>query len=468
MVDEQEQTGLLVIGAGPGGYVAAIRAGQLGIDTVLADRDVIGGTCLNYGCIPSKAFLTATGRVEAVKDAAEMGIKATTSVNFEQLVRWKDEVVDDLTSGVEALCRGNDVSILRGHAEFLDESTARITTDNGDVEVSFDSAIIATGSQPMTVPNFKYDGERILDSRCALSLSEVPDQLVVVGAGYIGMELSTVFARLDTTVTVVEMLNEAMPAFDRELTRPVVKRLRNQGVTFQFGEAAIDWRENDDDITVFTETEEGKMAEYDGEHALVAVGRTPVTDGLGLDTVGLSTNEQGFIETDDHRRTDVGSVYAVGDITGEPMLAHKASHEGVVAAETIAGEEVVDPLQPIPAVVFTDPEIGTIGLDEEAASKEGHKPVLGTFPFKASGRALSRAETDGFVRLIGDAETGEVLGGQIAGAEASELIGEIGIAMRAEMTLDELAGTVYTHPTLSEAVMEAAANALEKSIHVQN
>jgi dihydrolipoamide dehydrogenase len=194
----------------------------LGIDTVIADRDAVGGTCLNYGCIPSKALLTATGRIEAVEDAAEMGIEATTSVDFEQLVGWKDEVVDDLTSGVEALCQGNDVSVLAGHAKFLDGSTARVATDDGNTEVSFDNAIIATGSRPMAVPNFEYDGERILDSRRVLSLSKVPNKLVVVGAGYIGMELSTVFARLGTDVTVIELLNEAMPAFDQELTRPVV------------------------------------------------------------------------------------------------------------------------------------------------------------------------------------------------------------------------------------------------------
>ena len=468
MTDEREETELLVVGAGPGGYVAAIRAGQLGVETTLADRDAVGGTCLNYGCIPSKALLTATGRVEAVENAAEMGIQATTSVDFERLVSWKDEVVDNLTGGVEALCRGNDVSVLAGHAEFLDDTTARVTTDDGEVEISFDAAIVATGSRPMTVPNFEFDGERVLDSRRALSLSEVPDELVVIGAGYIGMELSTVFARLGTGVTVVEMLDEAMPAYDDALTRPVVSRLRSQGVTFQLGEAALDWRENGDDITVFTEIEDGAMAEYDGEHVLVAVGRTPVTDGLGLEAAGLSTNEHGYIESDEYGRTDVETIFAVGDVTGEPMLAHKASHEGVVAAETIAGQEVADPSQPIPAVVFTEPEIGTIGLGPDAAADAGHDTVVGEFPFRASGRALSRAETDGFVRLVGDAETGELLGGQIVGAEASELMGEIGVAMRSGMTLDELAGTVHTHPSLSEAVMEAAANALEEAIHVQN
>jgi dihydrolipoamide dehydrogenase len=468
MAKEQQETELLIVGAGPGGYVAAIRAGQLGVETTLADRDAVGGACLNYGCIPSKALLTATDRVEAVRDAEHMGIEATTSVDFDRLIGWKDEVVDGLTDGVEALCRSNDVSLLDGHVEFLDDTTARVTREDGDIEVSFETAIVATGSRPVAVPSFEFDGDRVLDSRSALSLSEVPDRLVVVGAGYIGMELSTVFARLGTDVTIVEMLEEALPAYDDALSRPVVKRLQNLGVDFEFGEAALDWRDNGDDITVFTETEDGLMAEYDADQVLVAVGRTPVTDGLGLDAVGLSKNEQGFLETDAYGQTDVENIFAVGDVAGEPMLAHKASHEGVVAAETAAGNAVSDPAQPIPAVVFTDPEIGTIGMDLSVAADAGHDTIVGEFPFTASGRALTLDNTDGFVRLIGDAKTGSILGGQAVGPDVSELLSEIGVAMRADLTLDELAGTVHTHPTLSESVMEAAAKALDKAVHVQN
>lgn len=468
MATERQETELLVVGAGPGGYVAAIRAAQLGIETTLADRDAVGGTCLNYGCIPSKALLTATGRVEAVHDAERMGIDATTSVDLEKLVSWKDGVVGSLTDGVETLCRGNGVTVSEGHVTFVDESTARVSGPDDEVELAFRTAIVATGSRPMAVPNFEFDGERILDSRSALSLSEVPDDLVVIGAGYIGMELSTVFARLGADVTVVEMLDEALPRYDDALSRPVVERLRSHGVTFRFGEAALDWRDNGDGVTVFTETSDGEMAEYDGDRVLVAVGRTPVTDGLGLDSAGLSTNDRGFLETDRYGRTDVDAIYAIGDVAGEPMLAHKASHEGVVAAESIAGGDVVDSEQPVPAVVFTEPEIGTIGRTAEEAADAGHDPVVGKFPFSASGRALTRDETEGFVRLVGDAETGEIHGGHVVGAEASELLGEIGVAMRAGATLADLATTIHTHPTLSEAVMEAAAAALGEAIHVQN
>jgi len=358
--------------------------------------------------------------------------------------------------------------VMGGHAQFLDKTTARIGREDGDIDISFEAAVVATGSRPITVPNFDFDGERVLDSRSALSLSEVPEDIVVVGGGYIGMELSTVFARLGSDVTVVEMLDQALSAYDDDLTRPVVSRLRDRGVSFEFGEAALDWRDNGDDITVFTEMDDGSLAEYDADCVLVAVGRTPVTDGLGLDAVGLSTTERGFLETDAYGRTDVETVFAVGDVTGEPMLAHKASHEGVIAAETVAGEDDTDPSQPIPAVVFTNPEIGTIGASPAAATDSGHDTIVGEFPFSASGRALTLDETEGFVRLVGDAETGEILGGQVVGPEASELVGEIGVAMRAGLTLDELAATVHTHPTLSEAVMEAAANALKEAIHVSN
>jgi dihydrolipoamide dehydrogenase len=468
MKSADRETELLIVGAGPGGYVAAIRAAQLGVETMLVDRDAIGGTCLNYGCIPSKALLTATGRAEAVRDARHMGINATMSIDVERMVDWKDGVVDGLTSGVASLCQSNGVEFLAGEVTFVDETTARVTGEDGETAVSFESAVVATGSRPLSIPNFAFDGERILDSRDALSLQSIPKELVVVGAGYIGMELSTVFARLGADVTVVEMLEEALPGYDEDLTQPVTKRLRSQGAAFQFGEAALEWRDDGDGVTVFTESEDGTLAEYPADRVLVAVGREPVTGGLGLESVSIETNERGSLETDGCGRTDVETVFAIGDVAGEPMLAHKASHEGVVAAETIAGEPVADPAQPVPAVVFTDPEIGTVGATPREAIDEGHDAVVGTFPFSASGRAMTLDETDGFVRIVGNAETGAVLGGQVVGAEAAELLGEIDVAMRADLTLKELAGTVHAHPTLSEAVMEAAAQALGKAIHVGN
>lgn len=466
MAEEQQETELLVVGAGPGGYAAAIKAAQRGVDTTLADRDAVGGTCLNYGCIPSKALLTATGQLENIRNANRMGIDATASVDAEKMVAWKDKVVDSLTDGIGGLCRKSGVSIREGHVTFVDKTTAHIDTTEGYVEMSFDAALIATGSQPIAVPNFEFDGDRILDSRGALSLSDIPDKLVVIGAGYIGMELSTVFARLGTDVTVIEMLDEALAAYDENLSQPVVKQLRSLGVTFQFGEAALDWQENGESITIFTETEDGEIAEYRSDKALVAVGRTPVTDGLGLNALGLSTSEPGFIETGRYGETNVENVFAVGDVAGEPMLAHKATHEGIVAAEAIAGENPTTSEQPIPAVVFTDPEIGTIGKTEQDAIDAGYDPVVGEFPFTASGRAQTRNKTDGFVRLVGDSETGEIIGCQVVGEEVAELLGEVGVAMRAELTLNELSSTIHTHPTLSEAIMEAAADALNEAIHI--
>ncbi len=466
MSRQTQETELLVIGSGPGGYVAAIRAAQLGIDTTLVDRDAIGGTCLNYGCIPSKALLTSTERIEAVRNGESMGIDAAVSVDFEQMGIWKGEVVDGLTDGVSSLCRKNGITIQQGHAELLDETTARVVGPDEEEVISFENVIIATGSRPIKVPGFEFDSEHILDSRNALSVPEIPDSLVVIGAGYIGMELSTVFARLGTDITVIEMLDRALPEYEENLSRPVIQNLRSLGVTFEFGEMALDWQSRDNQVTVFTETEDETIYEYQADKVLVAVGRTPVTDGLGLDAVGLSTDDQGVIETDEHGQTETETVFAVGDVAGEPMLAHKASHEGLIAAETIAGETTPEPNQAVPAVVFTHPEIGTIGKTESEAVDAGYDPVVGEFPFKANGRALTRDSSIGFVRIIGDSETGNILGCQVVGKEVSELLGEVGVAMNGGLSLADIAGTIHTHPTLSEAVMEAAANALDEAIHV--
>jgi dihydrolipoamide dehydrogenase len=461
-------TDVLVIGAGPGGYVAAIRAAQHGTDVTLVDRDAVGGTCLNYGCIPSKAMITATNRVDDVLDADEMGIYAEPFVAVDEMVDWKDDVVDRLTGGVRKLCRANGVNLQTGVATFVDEHTARVESPEGTRQLSFDHAIVATGSRPIEVPGFGFDDDPVLDSRQALALDGVPSDLVVIGAGYIGMELSTVFAKLGSAVTVVEMLDSVLPTYDERLTRPVHDRATEIRIDLQFGERAVEWRKTGDGIVVVTQTDEGDRSEYPCDQVLVSVGREPVTDTVGLDALEVETDERGFLPTDDYCRTDLDHVYAVGDVAGEPMLAHKASHEGVVAAETIAGESPAVSGRSVPAAVFTDPEIGTVGLTEAEAESEGHEPLVGTFPLRASGRALTTGHADGFVRLVADASTERILGGQCVGPEASELVAEIGLAVELGATLDDLAGTVHAHPTLSEAVMEAAEHALGTAIHTTN
>ncbi|WIV68293.1 dihydrolipoyl dehydrogenase [Natrialbaceae archaeon AArc-T1-2] len=476
-------TDVLVIGAGPAGYAAAIRAGQLDLDVTLVEKDAYGGTCLNHGCIPSKALISATNVAHEAATAEEMGIHADPAVDLAGMVGWKDDVVSQLTSGVEKLCKANGVSLLEGTARFAGEDTVRLSHDGdgqGSETLSFEHAIVATGSRPIEIPNFDFADDPVLDSKQALALESVPDSLVVVGAGYIGMELAGVFAKLGTDVTVVEMLEDVLPGYDDDLARPVRNRAEELGVDFQFGYTASSWHERDDGIRVVADPAEETAAdggeldaetdslEVDAEKVLVAVGREPVSDTLDLETVGVETDDRGFIEVDDRTRTNVDDIYAVGDVAGEPMLAHTGMVEGQVAAAVIAGEPAALDHQAMPAAVFTEPEIGTVGMTETEATEQGFETVVGEFPFRASGRALTTGHTDGFVRIVAEADDGFVLGAQIVGPEASELIAELGLAIELGATLEDVAATVHTHPTLSESVMEAAENALGRAIHTLN
>ncbi|MFP9193745.1 dihydrolipoyl dehydrogenase [Natronosalvus vescus] len=479
-------TDVLVVGAGPAGYVAAIRAGQLDLDVTLVEKEAYGGTCLNHGCIPSKALITASDLAHEAGNAEEMGIHADPAIDLEGMVSWKDGVVDQLTGGVEKLCKANGVNLIEGTAHFADENSVRVShggEGQGSESIDFEHAIIATGSRPIEIPNFSYGDEPVLNSRQALALDSVPDSLVVVGAGYIGMELATVFAKLGTDVTVVEMLEDALPGFDPELARPVKKRAKALGIDFHFGYGASKWYDHGTGIRVEAEPAEQAAAETDGgsqaavedetleldaEKVLVAVGRAPVSDTLDLEAAGVETDDRGFITTDDRARTNVDHIFAVGDVAGEPMLAHAGSKEGQVAAEVIAGEPSALDYQAMPAAVFTDPEIGTVGMTESEAEEMGFETAVGKFPFQASGRALTTGHTDGFVKIVADADAGFILGAQVVGPEASELIAELGLAIELGATLEDVAATVHAHPTLAESVMEAAENALGHAIHTLN
>lgn len=461
-------TDVLVIGGGPGGYVAAIRAGQLGLDVTVVEKESYGGTCLNHGCIPSKALISATDIAHRAREAERMGIFADPAVDMQGMVTWKDRLVRRLTKGVESLCENAGATVLSGRAEFADENTARIVQDGdgqGAESIEFEHAIVATGSTPIEIPGFSFDGEHIISSREALGLETVPDELVVVGAGYIGMELATVFQKLGSDVTVLEQLEDALPTYEDDVTETVVDRAEDLGIEFAFGQAATEWEETDDGLVVRAENEDGERSEYEGEKCLVAVGRRPVTDTLNLDAVDIETDEAGFIETDDQGRTSLEHVFAVGDVAGEPMLAHTAFAEGEVAVETIAGEPSVLDHQAIPAAVFTDPEIGTVGMTEREAAENGFDPVVGQMPLRASGRALTLNEREGFVRVVADEESEFVLGAQIVGPEASELVAELALAIEMGATLEDVASTIHIHPTLSEAVHEAVKGARGESIH---
>ena len=464
-------TELLVIGAGPGGYVAAIRAAQRDLDVTLVEKEAFGGTCLNTGCIPSKAYITATDIAHEASNAEVMGISANPEVDLPTMNEWKDGVVDQLTGGVEKLCKANGVTLIEGTASFVDERTARIAhggDGQGSETVEFEHAIIATGSRPVQIPGFEYSDEPVWSSTDALAATEIPDRLVVVGGGYIGMELSTVFAKLGTDVTVIEMLDDIMPTYGSDVTRIIRSHAEDLGIEFNFGEGASEWTETESGITVTSETEDGEQSTYEADTVLVAVGRTPVTDTLELDNAGIETTDRGVIPTDDRMRTTVDHIHAIGDVAGDPMLAHAASKEGIVAAEVIAGEPAAMDAQAVPAAVFTDPEVATVGMTESEATENGFDPVVGEMPFRASGRALTTGHTDGFVTIVADEETGFVLGGKIVGPEASELIAELTLAIELGATLEDIASTVHTHPTLAEAVMEAAENAEGQAIHTLN
>jgi len=463
-------TELLVVGGGPGGYVAAIRAAQLGVDTTLVERDAYGGTCLNHGCIPSKALISGADVAHRAGQAEEMGVYADPAVDLAGMVEWKDGVVTRLTRGVESLAKSAGVELIEGEATFTGEHTARIAhggDGQGSESVEFEYAVVATGSRPIQVPGFEFDAEPILSSKEALALESLPERLLVVGAGYIGMELSTVFQKLGSEVTVVEMLDEALPGFEDDIATLVRERAEEIGVDFYFGEAADSWEQAGEELVVHTEDEDGDLTRFDAEKALVAVGRQAVTDGLGLDELGIEPDEDGFLATDEQARTDAEHVFAVGDVAGEPMLAHKAMAEGEVAAEVVAGEPAALDHQAVPAAVFTEPEIGTVGMTEAEAADAGFDPVVGQMPMRANGRALTIDEKEGFARIVADDETGFVLGAQIVGPEASESIAEVGLAIEMGATLEDIAGTIHTHPTLSEAVHEAALAARGEAIHTR-
>jgi dihydrolipoamide dehydrogenase len=441
------------------------------LDVTLVERDAYGGVCLNRGCIPSKAYVTATGVADDAANAEEMGVYADPVVDLATMHEWKEGVVDRLTGGVEKLCKANGVGLVEGTATFVDDDKVRIEhggEGQGAETMTFEHCIVATGSRPIELPGFAVADDPILDSAGALDLETVPDRLVVVGAGYIGMELSTVFADLGSDVTVVEMLDGVLPGYEDDVSRVVRKRAEAKGVEFRFGEGASEWRDAaDGGIVVTTETEDGEESTYGADRVLVAIGREPVTDTLDAAAAGLETDDGGFFTVDERCETEVDGIYAVGDVAGEPMLAHTASAEGVVAAETIAGEPAAFDTRAIPAAVFTDPEIATVGLTEADAETEGYDPVVGEMPFDASGRALTLGETEGFVRVVASTD-GFVLGAQIVGPEASELIAEPTLAIEMGATLEDVAATIHTHPTLAEAVMEATENALGQAIHTLN
>jgi dihydrolipoamide dehydrogenase len=459
------ETETLVVGAGPGGYVAAIRAAQLGQKVTIVEKGNLGGVCLNVGCIPSKALISASHRYETAKHSEDIGIKAeNVTVDFSKVQQWKASVVKKLTGGVESLLKGNKVEIVQGEAYFVDANTVRVVNGDKAQTYTFKNAIIATGSRPIELPSFKFSN-RVLDSTGALSLQEIPKSLVVIGGGYIGVELGTAYANFGTKVTIVEGADEILSGFEKQMTSIVKRRLKKKGVEIFTNALAKGVEEREDGVTVTFEVK-GETKTIDADYVLVTVGRRPNTDELGLEQIGIKMTDRGLIEVDKQCRTSVPNIFAIGDIVPGPALAHKASYEGKIAAEVISGKPSEVDYIAIPAVVFSDPECASVGYFEQQAKDEGIDVVTAKFPFAANGRALSLNDTDGFVKLVTRKEDGVIIGAQIIGPNASDMIAELGLAIEAGMTAEDIALTIHAHPTLGEIAMEAAEAVLGTPIHI--
>ncbi|RME05582.1 MAG: dihydrolipoyl dehydrogenase [Deltaproteobacteria bacterium] len=466
MTVETRRCQTLVIGAGPGGYVAAIRLGQLGQETILVEKRQLGGVCLNVGCIPSKALISAAKFYEKISQAQKMGISVHgLTIDPEKLQEWKKSIVKKLTGGVAQLCKGNGVDVLHGTARLMGNREAIVTDRKGkELLIRFENAIIATGSRPIEIPAFPFDGEIVIGSSDALSLSRLPGRLLVIGGGYIGLELGIMYRKLGVEVTIVEMMDQLLPGFDPDLVAVVARKLKRSKVKTFLGARAVGFERTAGGARVRIE-HEGKEIELETEKILVTVGRRPNTESLGLEAAGVQRDEKGFIPVDERRATNVPGIYAIGDVAGQPMLAHKASKEGEVAAEVIAGRPSAYDVRTVPAVIFTDPEIATAGLTEPEARAAGYDVITGRFNFAANGRAMTNLETDGFVKVVAQRDTKDILGISIVGPEASDLISEAALAVEMCANVEDVALTIHPHPTLPECLMEAAKAAIGEAIH---
>jgi len=455
----------LVIGAGPGGYVAAIRAAQLGQKVLCVDKATVGGVCLNVGCIPSKALISAAHQYEAASHGEAFGITVgDVKVDWSKVQEFKNGVTKKLTGGVASLLKANKVEYFNGEVMFINQNEARVFNDQEAPRYRFKNCIIATGSRPIELKAFPYGG-RILSSTEALSLPEIPKSLVVIGGGYIGIELGQMYSKFGTKVTIIEGSDAIMPGFDKDMSNLVAKKLKAKDVTIVTGAQAKSAAQTADNVTV-TYAVGDKEETVTADYLLVTVGRRPNTDGeLGLDLVGIEMTDRGLIKVDHQGRTNIPHIFAIGDIVPGAALAHKAMYEGRVAAEAISGLPSVVDYKCIPAVAFSDPECASVGYSEKEAKEKGHNVKAGKFPFAANGRALSLNGAEGFVKIVSDADNGLVLGAQIVGIEASNMIAEIGLAIEMGATLEDIALTIHAHPTLGEIVLDAAEVVLGHPIH---
>jgi dihydrolipoamide dehydrogenase len=456
----------VVIGAGMGGYVCAIRLAQAGKKLALVEKEALGGVCLNWGCIPSKALIAAANLVEDIRAAAARGITAEPKVDLARLRAFKVEVVKKLVGGVGTLTKGNGVTVLKGTAAFVGPGALEVKGAEGTDRVEAAAFVLATGARPIEIPGFPF-GADVWSAKEAVDLPEVPARLAVIGGGVIGLELGTVYAKLGSKVTVVEALPQILTGIDPEAVRLVSRSLRQRGVQVLVGAKAKGLERKAGGLVLTAEVECKEQA-VECDKVLVAVGFRPSTEGLGLDKAGVRLGPKGFVEVNDRLQTSVPTIHAIGDLTGPPFLAHKASKEGEIAAEVIAGKNAARDWRALPGAIFTDPEIGAVGLSEEEARAAGHDPMTGKFGFGALGRAIAIDHTEGFVKVVADRATRLLLGAVFVGPEASNLVAEAALAIEMGATVDDVALTIHAHPTLPEAFQEACMAAMGEALHVLN
>jgi len=458
-----------VIGSGPGGYVCAIRCAQLGFKTALIEKyDSLGGTCLNVGCIPSKALLDSSEHYhQAAHDFKEHGIDLKDlKVNFKQMIQRKRGVVEQTVGGIDFLMKKNKVDVLHGHGSFKDANTI-IVDGKEKKEIKADKVVIATGSKPSSLPFIKIDKKRVITSTEALELDNLPKSMVVIGGGVIGLELGSVYARLGTEVHVVEFMDRIIPGMDGDMSKELLKSMKKLGVNFHLNHKVKEVKATAKKVTIKADDKNDKEVSWDADYCLVSVGRKPYTDGLGLDKAGLETDDKGRIEVNEHLQTKVNHIYAIGDVVRGAMLAHKAEEEGTFVAEVMKGEKPHIDYNLIPNVVYTWPEVAGVGKTEEQLKEEKVAYKKGTFPFKASGRARASMDTDGMVKVLADKETDEVLGVHICGPRAADMIAEAVVAMEFRATAEDISRMSHAHPTFTESTKEAALAATDnRAIHI--
>ncbi|MFM8315042.1 MAG: dihydrolipoyl dehydrogenase [Deltaproteobacteria bacterium] len=462
----------VVIGAGPGGYPTAIRLAQLGKKTAIIEKENFGGVCLNVGCIPSKALIYGSSQFFKMKNEAhEMGITAkSVECDLEKMQEWKGGVVKKLTSGVQGLLKANGVEILKGTASFKDSKTLEITSSGGKETVTAKHFVIATGSRVAQIPTLPFNGKNIVSSTEALSLKNLPKEMVVIGGGFIGIEIGTVYAKLGSKVTIVEALDQLLATVDNELVSVVQKKMKHFGITVHTGAKALGIKEKDalkaSKLNLEIETKDKSKLTLPADVILVSVGRKPNSDNMGLENIGIKLDSRGNILTNNQSLTNVPHIFAIGDVAGAPQLAHRATMDGLLVAQTIAGEPSFKDYKTVPWAVFCDPEIAVAGLTEKEATEKGFKVKAGRFPFAASGKALAMNDSDGLVKVVIDEKTEAILGVHIVGPEASNLIAEAALAIEMGATVEDLVRTIHTHPTLPEVMPEAVEAAFYKAIHI--